>query len=370
MPKQNIIWILILLGLGVVLFGVWQLGDKNVGGQSQQFQGVQVTYKLINDEYYKTLDTQELKRAAVRGMVDSLDRFSTYFPPESADLVNQRIRGVTTSLGLELQFESGKTVTADGVMVIGALLNSPGHKAGIYPGTRILGVNDKPVKGLTEKQMRNLMTGKIDQTVKLDVVNPAGVKSVITLRRKPFKIESVQGLYRNSNARWVYKIPGLDNLLYIRVSEFTPQTKQVLQTTLRKISANSARGLVIDMRNNPGGLLPDGVAVADMFLSGGRIVTVTSRNGKETHNAHPGTPFAKIPIVILVNGASASAAEIVAGAMHENNRAILVGTNTRGKGCVQTMISLPDSLGQVNLTTAEFFVNPKNPIQRKPGSKI
>ena len=368
MPKQNIIWILIILGMGAVLLGVWKLGDKDVGDGPGQLQGVQATYELINDEYYKPLDSQELKRAAVCGMVDFLDGFSTYFPPESAGLLNQRIRGVTASLGLELKFEPTQPVTAEGVMVLGALLNSPGHKAGIYPGTRIYEINDKPLRGLTEGQVRNLLTGQIGETVKLNIINPAGIKSVITLRRKPFEIETVEGFYRNSNARWVYKIPGSCQLLYIRIGEFTPKTKQMLQTTLREISANSARGLVIDLRDNPGGLLPDGVAVGDMFLSRGHIVTVVSRKGKETHNAHTGTPYAKIPIVVLINDGSASAAEIVSGALRENNRGLLVGTNTRGKGCVQTMISLPDSLGQVNLTTAEFFVNPQHPVQRKPGS--
>ena len=369
MPKQNIIWILILLGMGVVLLAVWKLGDKDVSRGPSQLQGVQATYELIKDEYFKPLDSQELKRAAVCGMVDSLDGFSTFFPPESAGLLNQRIRGITASLGLELQFEPTKTVTADGVMVIGALLNSPGHKAGIYPGTRIYKINDKPLKGLTEVQVRNLLTGQIGETVKLNVVNPAGVKLVMKLRRKPFEIETVEGFYRNSNARWVYKIPGPCQLLYIRIGEFTPKTKQVLQTTLREISANLARGLVIDLRDNPGGLLPDGVAMGDMFLSRGHIVTVVSRTGREIHNAHSGTPYAKIPVVVLINDGSASAAEIVSGALRENNRAILVGTNTRGKGCLQTMIKLPDSLGQVNLTTAEFFVNPEHPIQRKPDSK-
>ena len=355
--------------MGAVLLVIWKLDDTDVAEGPHQFQGVQATYEHIKNEHYKPPDTQELKRAAVRGMVDSLDRFSTYFPPESADLLNQRIRGVSASLGLELQFEPTKTVTSDGVMVIGALLDSPGHKAGIYPGSRILEVNGKPTKGLTQKQMRDLLGGDIGETVELNIVNPAGVKSLITLRRKPFDIQTVQGLYRNADARWVYKIPGHDELLYVRIEEFTPQTKQALKTILRKISASSARGLVLDLRNNPGGLLPDGVAVGDMFLSSGHIVTIVSRNGEEIHNAHTGTPYAKIPIVVLVNDGSASAAEIVAGALRENARAVLVGTNTRGKGCVQTMISLPNSLGQMNLTTAEFFVNPDHPIQRKSGSK-
>ncbi|MCK5113954.1 MAG: S41 family peptidase [Phycisphaerae bacterium] len=369
MPKQNIIWIAILLVLGVVLLGVWQLDDKHVGNGGGKTHGLQKTYEIINNEYYKTLDAAELQRAAVRGMVNSLDGFTTYFHPESADAMNQRIRGMVRSLGLELRFESGNTVGRDGVLVIGSLQDSPAHKAGICPGMRILGVDGESVKGLTEQQVRNLLAGPVGKSVKLNVADCAGAKSTITLNRKPFEIETVEGLYRDTEGRWVYRVPGEFAPLYIRITEFTPQTKQVLQTVLRKIAAESGGGLIIDLRNNPGGLLADGVAVADMFLTDGRIVTVVSRNGEEVHNAHAGTPYAKMPVVVLVNGASASSAEIVAGAMLHNGRAALVGTNTRGKGCVQTMISLPDSLGQVNLTTAEFFVDSDRPIQRKPGAK-
>ena len=203
--------------MGAVLLGVWKLDDKHAGDESHQFHSVQGVYELIDDEYYKPLDTLELKRAAVRGMVESLDGFTTYFPPKSADLVNQRIRGISASLGLELQLEPTKKVSGDGILIIGALLNSPGHKAGIYPGSRILQINGNPVKGLTQKQVQKLLTDKLTKTVELKIIDPTGDESLITLLRKPFEVETIQGLYRNADTQWVFDVPDNEDMLNIQI---------------------------------------------------------------------------------------------------------------------------------------------------------
>jgi C-terminal processing protease CtpA/Prc len=180
----------------------------------------------------------------------------------------------------------------------------------------------------------------------------------ITLRPEEFLIESVEGLYRDDEGQWVCRIPKEENLIYLRIREFVPDTLDQLQQHLRGLNV---AGLVLDLRDNPGGEFTQALAVSDLFLDHGTIVTVRSRQETKHYTAHSSGGVGRFPLVVLVNGGSASGAEIVAGSLAVNDRSVLLGTRTCGKGCMQEQIPLGD-LGQINLTTAEYFVGEDQPI--------
>lgn len=350
--------------MSAVLLLVWrQPRTLRIGG-SGEFGPVEQTYRTIREHYYKPVDAADLQRAAVRGMVGELDEFSTYVPPEKAKTFTDRVLGAGQDLGLEW------TLDETGLVVIGPRPDSPAHKAGLYSGDRILKINGLDVKTLSPETIRSLLLPSPEDEVELTVVDAVRrEKRTVRLKPETYPVETVQGLYRDAAGRWQYPLRQEEGLYYVRISEFCTDTAQRLSNVLR--SLDNPQGLVLDLRDNPGGLLADGVAVADLFLREGPIVHVIGRDDeRQTHQAHSDTPFASVPLVVLMDEKTTSAAEIVAGALGANSRAVLLGQRTRGKGCVQTMIRLPNELGQINLTTAEFLLPPDQAIQRRRGAKV
>lgn len=362
MPRRNLIWIAILLAMAVVLLLVWQQPRNGHGNRPTEFHPVEQTYRVIRESYYRPIEPEDLQRAAVRGMVSTLDEFSTYVSPEQAERLTGHVLGEHLGLGLELSFDENVPV------VVGPHPNSPAHKAGIFADDRILAINDTPTKDLTPKQVRLLLSRPTDKSFRLTLRDAlTGKKRRVKLTPATFPVETVQGLYRDATGRRKYRLPGQGKLVYVRITEFCPHTAQQLGNELRRLG--NIGGLVLDLRDNPGGLLANGVAVADLFLREGAIVHVLERDNKrQTHQAHPDTPYGNTPLVVLIDDLSTSAAEIVAGALAANARAVLLGQRTHGKGCVQTMIRLPGHLGQVHLTTAEFLLPPDQTIQRRKNS--
>jgi carboxyl-terminal processing protease len=334
---------------------------------------VQNAYETIRSEYLHPLDSRDLRRSAVRGMVEELDEFSRYFPPPGGELLTDRVLGVRRGLGLEWEILDGA------VRVIGSLFGSPAHKAGLYGPDEIVGIDGRDVHDLSEQEIRAVLDDpaspaalESDRTVALEIraaplaAGDPSSRRTVTLRAGEFSVQTVQGLYRGRNGQWVWRIPGPGDVHYMRVAEFCPQTSQDVRNALRRLP--HLKGLVLDLRGNPGGLLEDGIAVADLLLDAGEIVTICRRGGAlQVHHAHPDTPFADVPLAVLIDEQTASAAELLAGSLAANARAMLLGGRTRGKGCVQSIIRLGDELGQVYLTTAEFFFAPDRPIARRAG---
>ena len=360
MPRRNLIWIAIILAMATVLLFVWRQPRRGTTVHQTEFVPVRETYQLIRQAYYQPVDEIKLRQAAVRGMVGELDEFSTYFLPEQAKAITHRVKGLDRGLGLRLDLD------AKGARIIGVVPGSPAHSADLLPGDRILTVDAIPTAGKTDRQLRDLLAGKLGATVELQILSPAGWKQTVMLTHGEFPIETVRGLYRDQKGRWIWEVPSQEGIYYVRIVEFCPKTSRALLDVLHQLSP--LRGLVLDLRANPGGLQEIAVALADVFLSRGTIVTVLTRNDPpKTHQAHDDTPFSKVPMVVLIDETTTSAAEIVAGALGANARAVLIGRRTRGKGCVQSMVRLPGELGQINLTTAEFLIPPDRPIQRRPG---
>lgn len=387
MPRKNLIWLLVLAAVptGVILLSLDREEKTPVapGGDDSRFRPVRDAYDYIRRRYYRELEDEQLQQGAVRGMVDGLDEFSAWFPAGAPRRrLYRELTGRRCGIGLVCRFrdtDAGRVAGPAGLAVAGPVAGSPAHRQGIYRGTRILAINGVAAAGLTAAQVENITDGTEGDTITLRMRRPGRTApETVTLTCAIYPVDTVRGLWRTSADAWATQItpePARDRgragppktIYYLRITEFCRRTKPRLEEALG--SMVSPAGIIIDLRDNPGGFLDEGVAVADMFLADGVIVRIRRRGGRITvYRAHADTPYTAIPLAVLVNEQTGSAAELVAAALAENCRAVLVGRRTQGKGCVQTMVELDAGLGRLNLTTAEFFTDPDRPIQKVTGA--
>jgi len=362
MPKRNVIWIAAILAAAAVL--AWVAGRQPVTiGRAEpgEFDAVTGAYRLIKENYLKPADGAELRSGAVKGMVSKLDEFSTYVAPEDVEAFSHRITGMDRGLGLRLRGAQGQ------IEVIGALANSPAHKAGILAGDLLVAVDGRKVEDLAIEKVEALLAGPLGQKVVLTIMRGEGPARALTVARDEFLVESVQGVCRDSSGEWVYMLVPEKGLACVRLREFVNGTGARLREVLSRLEG--LQGLVLDLRGNPGGILAESVASANVFLRSGVIATSAGRGHEPVvYRADPVGMLADFPMVVLIDGQTASAAEILAGAIKLHDRAVLVGSRTRGKGYVQTMYRLPGRLGQINLTTSELLIGRDTSLSRTAGS--
>jgi len=362
MPKRNLIWITGIIAVALVTLWVTRKEPAPpLPIEGGEFEGVAGTYRLIKQRYYLPIDASELRTGAVNGMVSKLDEFSTYVSPGEQEAFSSRMLGVDRGLGLRLEQANGA------IRVIGPLPNSPAHEAGIAGGDLIRAIDGRQLNGIPLTDVEELLKGEFGTSVTLTVERTDGREKTFTLTRDEFPIESVQGLYRELTGQWVYMIEPEAGLGYVRIKEFVRGTTREFREIL--VRMDGLRGLILDVRDNPGGMLSESVATADLLIRKGVIATSSTRNRQPKRYVAQGDgTFSEFPLVVLINAKTASAAEIVAGALSHHGRAVLLGTRTRGKGTVQTMFALQDHLGQINLTTSQLLVGPDTVITRTPGS--
>ena len=358
MPKRNLIWIALIISVAAVTAWVTR-SDRPSSTRSGEgrLDGVEEAYRMIQQRYYFQPDEQALRRGAVRGMVGKLDEYSTYVAPDDLQDFQSRLRGVEHGLGLVVE-QAGERFC-----IVGPLLNSPAHRAGIDAGDELVAIAGEPLTGLDLSDVEQRLDCPAGGELELTVQREAGRRKDFTLKCGAFELESVVGLYRDDNGRWVHVIEPESGLAYVRIEEFVPDTGAKLREALQR--SGPIAGLVLDLRGNPGGTLPAAVEVANEFLREGAIATCVSRDQPpRRYRAQSDGVLLDAPMVVLVNGETASAAEIVAGALQLHDRAVIVGGRTRGKGHMQTMLTLGDGLGQINLTTAEMLVGEDQSICR------
>ena len=306
-------------------------------------------FERVRSEYVEEVDESELIEAAIQGMLSSLDPHSTFLSPKAYGEMQVHTRGEFGGLGIEVTMENGL------VKVVSPIDDTPAHRAGIMPGDLIVGIDGEPVFGLTLGEAVDQMRGAVNS------------KIVITVQREgvdqPFEVTIVRDIIRIQSV----KSRAEGDVAFIRLTSFTEQTDSGLDKAmdnLREEIGDDLKGVVLDLRNNPGGLLDQAVAVSDAFLDKGEIVSTRGRGsrGGQRFNARSGDIAAGLPLVVLINGGSASASEIVAGALQDHRRAIILGTRSFGKGSVQTVIPLPGE-GAMRLTTARYYTPSGRSIQ-------
>jgi carboxyl-terminal processing protease len=308
-------------------------------------------FERIRAQYVTEVDTAELIRAAINGMLSSLDPHSSYLTPEEFDDMRIQTRGVFGGLGIEITLQDGV------VRVIAPIDDTPAARAGVQPGDLITHANGESLMGLTLNQVLDLLRG------------PVGSEIIITIVREgvaePFDLSLIRDQIRMQPVR----VRTEGNIVVLRVTTFNEQTYENLRTGLASAVAElggieRVQGVVLDLRNNPGGLLMQAVRVADAFLERGEIVSTRGRSAGqgERYSAEPGDLAQGRPMVVLINGGSASASEIVAGALQDHRRAVVVGTRSFGKGSVQSLIPLRGD-GAMRLTTSLYYTPSGRSIQ-------
>lgn len=296
----------------------------------------------VRREYVENISDQELIEAAIRGLIADLDPHSAFLDPEEFDEIRIATTGEYSGVGIEVALENGV------VKVVNPIEDTPAYKAGVLPGDRIIAVDDVPVDAENLNDTIDRMRGRVGTPVKITIARGPDPQTLeFTLSRASVQVHSV---------RHELLEPGIG---YVKITHFSETTTPDLASAiakLKKASGGELRGLVLDLRNNPGGVLEAAVGVSDVFLDGGLVVTANGRaaDARFSMNAGPGDELDGAPLIVLVNGGSASASEIVAGALQDHHRARLVGSQTYGKGSVQTVMPLSDGHA-IKLTTSRYF---------------
>jgi len=319
------------------------------------------TYELLNLfgevmeraklSYVEEISDKKLIESAINGMLTSLDPHSSYLDAESFKYMSEQTKGKFGGLGIEVTMDNGL------VKVVSPIDDTPAFKAGIKAGDYITHIDDETVIGLNLNEAVSKMRGKIGTEVKLSIRRANEKPFDVTIKRQEIKIQSVKTEIKN------------DDVLYIRISSFAEENDENITKAVneaKKKLGDKLKGVVIDVRNNPGGLLDQAVNVSDLFLEKGEIVSTRSRNEEDTvkFTAQEGDILNGLPIVVIINEGSASASEILAGALQDHHRAVILGEKSFGKGSVQTVVPL-GNYGAMRITTARYYTPSGRSIQAK-----
>ncbi len=307
-------------------------------------------FERVRAEYVEPPSEKEMIEAAITGMLAALDPHSSFLNADRFQDMQVNTRGEFGGLGIQVTMEGGY------VKVISPIDDTPAFRAGIEAGDVITHLDGETVQGLTLQEAVDRMRGKVGSDIRLTVVREGREPFDVAITRAVIKITSVRSRAEG-------------NVGYVRITSFNEQTESGLKRAvegLRDDLGDDFQGLVLDLRNNPGGLLDQAVAVSDAFLDQGEIVSTRSRKAEDTQrfNAREGDLVDGLPVVVLINGGSASASEIVAGALQDHRRAVVLGTKSFGKGSVQTIMPLSGN-GAMRLTTARYYTPSGRSIQAK-----
>ncbi|MBK5102006.1 MAG: S41 family peptidase, partial [Desulfobacteraceae bacterium] len=342
--------VLVLLFLGGTLFlngngGEVKADTKEVYKNIEIFTDV---LRQIEKHYVEPQDSQKLIYGAIKGMVRSLDPHSSFMTKEEHQELMMETKGSFTGIGIEI------TIKDNILTVVSPIEGTPAYKEGLKAGDKIIAIENKSTKDMTLMEAVKKIRG------------PKGTKIRLTIKRegtdKPLEFSITRDVIPLKSVRHHLLTPEIG---YVRISNFQSKTAKDLSSVLKKLeNGRRLKGLILDLRNNPGGLLSQAIEVSDLFIDSGVIVSTKGRASSQNieATAHKNSKERNYPLVILVNAGSASAAEIVAGALQDNKRALILGTRSFGKGSVQTILPLSDGSG-LRLTTARYYTPSGKSIQ-------
>ena len=325
--------------------------SSNTGDTYKQLNLFGDVFELVRNGYVDDVKDDTLVEGAINGMLTALDPHSNYLNSKNFNDMKVQTRGEFGGLGIEVSMESGL------VKVVSPIDDTPAAHAGLKPGDLITHLDAAPVQGLTLPEAVEKMRGPVNSEITLTVRREGQEPFDVKLTRAIIKIQSVRSHLEGNN------------IAYVRVTSFNEQTDVGLNNAMKNLkqqASNKLIGVILDLRNNPGGLLDQAVAVSDAFLEKGEIVSTRGRRADDAqrYNARPGDIASGLPMAVLINGGSASASEIVAGALQDHHRAVVIGTKSFGKGSVQTIIPLAGH-GAMRLTTARYYTPSGRSIQAR-----
>ena len=338
---------------GIATFGDLRLTSARANDSDDTYRQLTLfgdVFQRVRANYVENVTDEDLIEAAINGMLTSLDPHSTYLPDDNFKKVQQQTTGKFGGLGIEVTMENGF------LKVVSPIDDTPAFDAGLQPEDLILSVDDESIVGITLSEAVEKLRGPIGSEVNITVQRADDEPFDVAIIRDEIKIRSVRSrLY--------------EDIGYIRITTFSEQTSPGLKKAVEELTEeaeNGLTGIVLDLRNNPGGLLSEAIKVTDAFLERGEIVSTRGRDNSDIQHAYarPGDITNGLPVVVLINSGSASASEIVAGALKDHRRAILMGTRSFGKGSVQSIMPMPGH-GAIRLTTARYYTPSGVSIQAK-----
>lgn len=323
------------------------------------------SFEQIDRNYVKEVDRRELMEAAIKGMLGKLDPYSNYISPESMRAFNDTVEQQFGGVGIQVTMEQQRLTVAT------PLPGAPAYKAGVQSGDVIAEIEGNSTEGITMDEAVDLLRGKPGDPVKIKVLRSGSPDLIeITIVRDIIRVATVLGINYNDDGSWNFMLDPEQKIGYVRLTSFSRNSGKELSDALETLTKAGMKGLILDLRFNPGGLLSVATEISDLFVEEGKIVSTKGRNTEErVYSAkQPGT-LTDFPIAVLVNRYSASASEIVSACLQDHKRAVVVGERTWGKGSVQNVINLEDDESALKLTTASYHRPSGKNIHRFPNAK-
>ncbi|MGB2998329.1 MAG: S41 family peptidase [Phycisphaerae bacterium] len=361
MIRGKVIGLVLGLVAGGLLAWVFDAAaEQEVGGEEliEQYDRFIEIVRIVQKQYVRDVDPKKMFKDAINGMLGGLDPFSTYVPEDEIDEFNKMTHGKFGGIGIQIGMRRGM------LTVISPLEDTPAYRAGILAGDVILAIEGKSTDGITLNDAVKVLTGKPGTKVTITVRHLTGETEDITITRAMIEVRTVKGFRRGEDEQWVWMLEADKKIGYIRVSGFVDNTVEELRGALEVLLEDGLKALVLDLRFNPGGQLPAALEMSDLFLDEGVIVQTRGRitpHWEATATKEGTLPY--FPMVVLVNQFSASASEIVAGALQDHSRAIILGERTFGKGSVQNVIPLEGERAALKLTTSKYYTPSGRNIQ-------
>lgn len=369
MNRERLAWTISIILMAILAFNL----PGSLAQRDDDYAWVRTLvdiHRRVAADYVDTVDENKLRQGAIDGMLDQLDPYSVYVPPAEREQFDRMLEGSFKGVGITLnQKENGQ------VEVVSPIDDSPAYKAGVLAGDIILKVNGDSLEGLKLPEVVRKIGGKLGTEVTLTVKHPTGETVDLTMIRQEIVVPVIKGYGRKDDLSWNWWVSSDPKIGYIRLTQFTPDIFEKLRDILRKdantgLLADGLKGLILDLRFNPGGRLDEAVKIVDLFVESGTIVSTKGRNRPaDVKLAEGAGTLPYFPMIVLVNEHSASASEIVAGSLMDNKRALVIGQRTYGKGSVQELIDMDNKTGELKLTVAYYYLPSGKLVHRKKDAK-